>query len=109
MSEAEPRKLRYISFGSPIGDADRARAQASELYKLGDTVLIWCNEGDLCMVGECLDKQEPTIDQLKAENAKLRTDIKVLAKAYKRVSFGMSGQLANDIAASYAAMAGEEH
>lgn len=65
-------RLRYVSFGGPIPQDARERVWASELMKIGDAVLVWVNEGDLGMVGDCLDKREPGIEELKTEIERLR-------------------------------------
>jgi Lar family restriction alleviation protein len=49
--EAEPVGfgIRFESFRGEISNEERERIRASDLYKRGDTVLVWVNEGDLYM------------------------------------------------------------
>jgi hypothetical protein len=49
----EPQVVRYMQ---PIAvtESQAAICRRSELYKLGDAVLVWVNEGDLCRCGQKL-------------------------------------------------------
>lgn len=72
----EQHRVRYIRMQADVGDAERERVRKTDLYKIGDTIAVWVNEGDLCIAGECLDPREPTIVELKAENEQLRQALK---------------------------------
>lgn len=63
-------KLHYMPCKADVGDSERERIRQTELYKKGDTVLIWANEGDLCFVGVNLTKRDPEpLEMMAALNA----------------------------------------
>lgn len=55
-----PERIRYARYRGPIDEAERERIRKTPLYELGDTILVWVNEGDLCMVGT--NAEFPTSD-----------------------------------------------
>ena len=46
------RKIRYTAFRGASDEAERDRIRKHPLYRTGDTILVWVNEGDIGMVGE---------------------------------------------------------
>lgn len=58
--------LRWARYAGEVDAAEKMRVRGSELYKEGDTVLVWVNEGDLYMVGKCMDPPQPTPENVKA-------------------------------------------
>lgn len=46
------RKVRYVRTRSPITKEQITTARESSLFPIGDMILVWCNEGDLCWLGE---------------------------------------------------------
>ena len=48
-------KIRYAKFDAYITSDERRRILAHPIFQIGDTVAVWVNESDLCMLGECLD------------------------------------------------------
>lgn len=59
-------KLHYMPCNADVGDAERERIRQTELYRKGDTVLVWVNEGDLCFVGVNLTPREPELGEMMA-------------------------------------------
>jgi len=46
-----PATVRYLP-ANEMSEAQRLYCVRSELYKIGDAVLVWANEGDLCRQGQ---------------------------------------------------------
>lgn len=64
-ARAEVERLRamrpaYKRFIGQVEDAERQRIQKSELYRRGDTILVWVNEGQILFGGDCLDDPRST-------------------------------------------------
>ena len=56
----QAESVRYVH-ASEVTDAQRAAGRNSPLATLGDMVLVWANEGDLCTKGTRIStQQEPT-------------------------------------------------
>lgn len=52
-------KVRWGKFQGTISDAEHERIAKTELYKIGDTILVWVNEGDILCEGQNMDELEP--------------------------------------------------
>jgi hypothetical protein len=86
--------FRWIRYRGPHTDAAECeRVRGTALYKIGDTVLVWANEGDLYgPEAECMDPRDPpTLDELRAENERLLTALRTI-----RDGFGTDGRSADE-------------
>jgi hypothetical protein len=44
-------RIRYARYRGQMDEAERDRIRNTPLYQMGDTILVWVNGGDLCMIG----------------------------------------------------------
>jgi hypothetical protein len=52
-------RLRYEYVQGETFEEMRRNVRESELFKIGDAVCVWANEGDLCMVGDRMPVPQP--------------------------------------------------
>jgi hypothetical protein len=45
-------KVRYISYRGTWDEKEAKRVRENRLLQIGDIILVWCNQGDLCRLGE---------------------------------------------------------
>jgi hypothetical protein len=43
--------VQWTRYKGPMDELERDRIRSGKLYQIGDTVLIWANEGDLYITG----------------------------------------------------------
>jgi hypothetical protein len=64
--------VRWIRFQGKMDDeAERGRVRKTELYRMGDTILVWVNEGDICLEVN----MDPTHLDINDENERLKAGI----------------------------------
>ncbi|GAB4059166.1 hypothetical protein [Uliginosibacterium sediminicola] len=63
-AQLEAVGVRYVH-ASEVTGAQRLAVLGSPLYALGDAVLVWANQGDLCAVGLAMEPRHPSMEPFK--------------------------------------------
>lgn len=55
LREENARKVLWSPYCGEVDERERDRIREAPLYRHGDTVIVWANEGSLYMAGERID------------------------------------------------------
>lgn len=60
-------QVRWARYQGIMDAAECQRVQGHPIHQIGDTILVWVNEGDILAYGHSMDKPEdPEVERLRA-------------------------------------------